>query len=120
GVVGRRRRAGGRLRICLAAARGEAGVRACHLVWLADRPPPDEVGAVDGDDRLDPAAHVPLVVETRAGLGGFTMFSSLKATLLFAALWSAGLRPAGAQPVQVAQRSEERRVGKERRAGEGT
>src|SRR5256886_12498633 len=40
---------------------------ALPILCLADRPPPDEVGAVDGDDRVYPAAHVPLVVETRAG-----------------------------------------------------
>src|SRR2546430_14304719 len=43
---------------------------ALPILCPADRPPPDEVGAVDGDDRVYPAAHVPLVVETRAGLGG--------------------------------------------------
>src|SRR6266852_3371749 len=37
---------------------------------VADCPPPDEMGAVDGDDRLNPAAHLPVVVETRVALGG--------------------------------------------------
>ena len=46
--------------------------RACEpgTLCLADRPPPDEVGAVGRHHRRDPAGHVPVVVETRARLGG--------------------------------------------------
>ncbi len=39
-----------------------------------EKRPPHEVGAVDRDDDLHPAAHIPLVVETRAGLGGFQWY----------------------------------------------
>src|SRR5213593_3177147 len=44
-------------------------MRAWHLVCLANCPPPDEVGAVECDNRLGPAAHLPVVVEVSTQLG---------------------------------------------------